>query len=166
MDNDAFRTWKGGRPFDDVVFFKALERAWSEITTPMWVLVPDVVADRDGTLRNFDRYSGKIRAMGFRIAFAVQDGMTLGDVPDVDAVFVGGTTEWKWRTAAMWCQQYPTHIGRVNSLRLLCEAERIGAKSTDGSGWFRDKSDWDRSYLGIQDWLSGWRPQEQGLLNL
>lgn len=74
------------------------------------------------------------------MAFAAQDGMTPADVPsDADVVFVGGSTSWKWANLRMWTDNFPrVHVGRVNSRRLLEQAEQAGAESCDGTGWFRD----------------------------
>ena len=66
--------------------------------------------------------------------------MTPEDVPrNADVVFVGGTTEWKWRTIAMWCNAFQdVHIGRVNTYLRLVECHEAGAKYCDGTGWNRD----------------------------
>ena len=79
-------------------------------------------------------------AFGCPLAFAAQDGMTPADVPNnADVVFIGGTTSWKWRNLLSWTVAFPrVHVGRVNSRRLLEQAETAGAESCDGTGWFRD----------------------------
>ena len=80
-----------------------------------------------------------IRSYGWPAAFAVQDGMTSGDVPaEADVVFVGGSTAWKRRTMHEWCDHFPrVHVGRVNTGRWLWECDEAGAESCDGTGWFR-----------------------------
>lgn len=54
----------------------------------------------------------------------------------------------------MWCAAFPhVHIGRVNTLRWLRVAAKHGAKSVDGTGWFRgDKNQRDglRHFLAEQ----------------
>lgn len=160
-DNDAYKAFKNKEPWNEVVFFKMLESIKVLGLTPMWVLVPDVVGNRDETLRNWERYADRVRDFGFPLAFAVQDGMTCHDVPNEAAVvFVGGSTKWKWNTASLWCATFSTHIGRVNSLRLVQRANEIGAISVDGSGWFRDLGDWGRSPTGLTDWFKGWRDRQ------
>jgi hypothetical protein len=68
--------------------------------------------------------------------------MTPDDVPDdADIVFVGGTTEWKWKNILMWTKNFKrVHVGRVNSYGLLWKAHEAGAESCDGTGWFREPS--------------------------
>jgi hypothetical protein len=107
---------------------------------PLWALVPDVVADKTGTLEAWEKYSPEILSRGWPMGFAVQDGMVASDVPEnASVVFVGGTTQWKWSTVAYWCQRFPrVHIGRVNGIRRLWIAQRLGAESCDGTGYFRD----------------------------
>jgi hypothetical protein len=105
----------------------------------MWVVVPDSIGDRDETLRLWDIHAAALQAFGVPLAMAVQDGMSPADVPkEASIVFVGGSTSWKWRNLPMWTESFSrVHVGRVNSLRLLLMAEKSGAESCDGTGWFR-----------------------------
>ncbi len=144
IDNGKFKTndWK------EEQFFDLLDRCNLSRFKPDWVAVPDEVANRDRTLRLWDYYESRVRKYGWRLAFVVQDGMTPNDVPDCDVVFVGGSTNWKWRNAALFCATFPrVHIGRVNWVDKLEYCERIGAESCDGTGFFRGGSD---SVQGIQ----------------
>ena len=106
----------------------------------MWVVVPDVVADRSGTLREWEIHAPKLLNMGHTLAMAVQNGMTQADVPEsASVVFVGGTTEWKWRNLKMWTDNFSrVHVGRVGSERLLWMAHDAGAESCDSTGWGRE----------------------------
>ncbi len=58
---------------------------------------------------------------------------------DFDALFVGGSTEWKLSGSARElvrearARGKSTHMGRVNSLRRLRYAESIGCDSADGT---------------------------------
>lgn len=139
LDNGAFARW------DEAAFLHLVRNCAAQIATrdlghaPRWVVVPDVVADREATLASWERWAPELRAYGWPLAFAVQDGMTQADVPpDADVIFVGGTTEWKWATAWDWCNNNPrVHVGRVNSYRLLWNCHDAGAESCDGTGWFR-----------------------------
>jgi len=122
---------------------------------PLWALVPDVVADREKTIERWDKYEQQCRAElpGIPLAFAVQDGMQVDDVPQsADVVFIGGSTEWKWATASMWCAAFPrVHIGRVNGYLPLMAAAHCGAESCDGTGWFRG----DKKQLqGLEQFLA------------
>mgnify|MGYP003649797064 CR=1 FL=1 len=153
LDNGAYGAWASGEPWDEIRWLKMVVRCEgrSEIE---WVVVPDVVADRDATLCSWSRWAWILkRAYGYNLAFVVQDGMTPADVPlgkaitkptgghdavpvAADIVFVGGTTEWKWKTLRMWTAHFPrVHVGKVNSLRQLLAAHDAGAESVDGSGF-------------------------------
>ncbi len=113
--------------------------AWSLMQgiPPRFALVPDVVGDRDATLRDWDAYAPGMRAMGFRLGFAAQDGMTFGDVPDADCVVFLGGRRMEGR-GSPWCTAFPgrVHVGRVNAMPRLIAAWRAGAVSVDGTGWF------------------------------
>lgn len=142
LDNGRFSCWSRGVEWDESAYIALLEWAFMagrEGQRPTWALVPDVVADREGTLREWDRWVPVVKSFGYKLAFAVQDGMLAADVPtEADVVFVGGSTAWKWLQAPYWCQHFPrVHIGRVNSYHRLVFAERCGAESVDGTGWGR-----------------------------
>ncbi len=120
---------------------------WARLSgqKPVWCLVPDVVGDREKTLVRWEVYSPIAATYGWPLAFAVQDGMIPADVPaKAEVVFVGGSTEWKWKTMPMWCKEFRrVHIGRVNTYRRLWDCHDAGAESVDGTGWVRgDQVQW------------------------
>lgn len=139
LDNDAFSAWVNKSPWDSDAWLRMLGKARAQASAPMFILVPDVVADREATLASWNTWHATAGQFGWPLAFAVQDGMQPGDVPKNAAwVFIGGTTKWKWRTLPMWCVNFPmVHIGRVTTGARLEIAERNGAKSCDGTGFFR-----------------------------
>lgn len=150
LDNGAF---KGGDGWEEEPWLKLLEWARLSGKAPRWVLVPDVVGDRTRTLQRWDIYAPIARKFGWPLAFAAQDGMIPSDVPEeAQVVFVGGSTEWKWRTVTMWCDAFKrVHIGRVNTYRRLFECHDAGAESTDGTGLTRgDQIQW----RGFQAYLA------------
>ena len=131
LDNGAFTDW------DEAAFYKLLDTAKASGRKPLFVAVPDVVGSREKTLVSWAAHNERVKAYGWPLAFVVQDGMTESDVPeDADWIFVGGTTEWKWRNLKRW-QGKKLHVGRVNSYRMLWMAHKAGALSCDGTGWFR-----------------------------
>jgi hypothetical protein len=165
LDNDAFSAWSQKKPWD-VEAWRALLQ-WAQLSRhkPLWVLVPDVVADREATLQNWVRYAPEAAAYKWPLAFAVQDGMTPADVPaDAAIVFVGGTTRWKWQTLPMWAESCArVHVGRVNELRRLWTCEEYGVESVDGTGWFRDTQDGRRiRYLKL--WLEQEKATQEVML--
>ena len=140
FDNDAFGAWQNKEEWDEKAWLEMIEGIRRQKLQPEWILVPDVVGDKDATLRNFFAY--RYHLNGFKTAFAVQDGMVPQDVPasSVDCIFLGGTLKWKWRTLTMWRNAFPDkilHVGRVNRLGKLLACERVGVDSIDGTGWFR-----------------------------
>jgi hypothetical protein len=138
LDNGVFGAWSHGREWSEEPFYKALD-GYSDYK-PLWAVVPDWVGDREKTLELWDKHWRAVSMFGVKLAFAVQDGMTVEDVPkNADVIFVGGTTSWKWRHLRQWTDNFNrVHVGRVNSRRLLEQAEDAGAESCDGTGWFRD----------------------------
>jgi hypothetical protein len=143
LDNGAFGAWINKREWDEQAFIDLLDRTRGHIR-PLWVAVPDVVADAEATKARWQEWSQRIREItNVPLAFVVQDGMTVADVPqDADVLFVGGSTEWKWRNLKMWTAAHPrVHVGRVNSERLLWMAHDAGAESCDGTGWMRGGED-------------------------
>lgn len=164
LDNGRFSCWSKGVEWDEAAYMALLEWAFMagrDGQRPIWALVPDVVADRDATLREWERWLPIVKSFGFPLAFAVQDGMLAADVPtEAEVVFIGGSTAWKWLQAPYFCQHFPrVHIGRVNSYRRLVMAEKCGAESVDGTGWGRG----DRAQLaGLLQYLreaSGEQPR-------
>lgn len=139
LDNDRFVTWSKGATWDEPAYLEMLEKARASGIAPLWALVPDVPTDRDGTLREWKRWAPRVAALGWPLAFAVQDGMEPGDVPsDADVVFVGGSDRWKYPTVRLWTDAFArVHVGRCNSSRMLWFCDRAGVESTDGTGWFR-----------------------------
>lgn len=154
LDNGAFPAWQKNIPFDDDAFRRHLDWAADARHPPLWVAVPDVVGDAERTTESWYHWLPIVQPYGFPLAFVVQDGHTIGDVPSAaQFVFVGGTTEWKRNTAAMWCNAFPqVHIGRVNTEKWLWHYHRLGAVSCDGSGWFRgDRSQLDGLWYYLSD---------------
>jgi len=160
LDNGAFSAWSNGTPWDEAAFRAAVDAAWKAYGPPLWVTVPDVVADRSATLARWDEWADELRHI--RRAFVVQDGMDERDVPqEASVVFVGGTTEWKRATLPLWCRSFRrVHVGRINTERWLWVCHDLGAESCDGTGWLRgDKKQLDglRSYLEMS---SGMKKRE------
>jgi hypothetical protein len=142
LDNGAWSAFKNQRPFDFDAWIRLLDWANEKEHLPLWAAVPDVVGDRDATLRRWDQLSDEVSARGFRRAFVAQDGMTTNDVPDSDCVvFIGGSTEWKEAVIEPWSSALPgrVHVGRVNTERRLLKCWRAGAISVDGTGWWHKK---------------------------
>lgn len=106
-----------------------------------FVVAPDVVGDAAATLARSLPMLGRIRALGFRVAYVAQDGATIDSLPwdEFDALFVGGSTEWKLgpEAAALVAEAKRrgmfVHMGRVNSRKRMRIADAIGCDSCDGT---------------------------------
>jgi hypothetical protein len=139
LDNGRFSVWAAGKQWDEAAFIGMLDRVKATCKVPRWVLVPDVVADRDATLREWDHWCARLQAYRWPLAFAAQDGMKPDDVPaEAEVVFIGGSTDWKRRTLHDWCEAFErVHVGRINTDKWLWECHEAGAESCDGTGWMR-----------------------------
>tara|TARA_Y100000310_G_scaffold303747_1_gene342340 strand:- start:62 stop:667 length:606 start_codon:yes stop_codon:yes gene_type:complete len=143
LDNGAYVAWKNNTEWDEKSWLRLAQKV-SEKDRVQWAVVPDVVTDREATLRSYQRWAGFMKyQLGFRLAMAVQDGMTPTDIPTDDGdsigpdiIFVGGSTEWKWKSLRTWTAAFDrVHVGKANTLRQLTAAYDAGADSVDGSGF-------------------------------
>jgi len=101
LDNGAFPIWQRGGTWNEADFYAHCDRTDGLEHKPRWIAVPDVVTNREETLRSWFRHSPRVAEYGAPLAFVVQDGMTPDDIPpNADVVFVGGSTEWKWALCA------------------------------------------------------------------
>lgn len=135
-DNGAFEDWRHGRPFDDAQFRADLV-AISDGPPPDFLVLPDIVAGGLESLAMSMRYFDELPRADWYLA--VQDGMTVGDVPwtcGIAGIFVGGSLEWKLRTGAEWVQAahahgLKCHVGRVGTRRRVAWAIASAADSLD-----------------------------------
>jgi len=141
LDNGAWVSFANQLEWSESRWRNLIDEVERKPFRPLWALVPDVVTDRERTIENWHRYAPVVQRAGISAAFAVQDGMSLEDIPyNADVIFVGGSTAWKWRTLESWCAAFPrVHVGRVNSYQKLIRCWEAGAESTDGTGWFRGR---------------------------
>jgi hypothetical protein len=103
----------------------------------------------------FEEWYDDLNAVLQPLALVAQDGLTTDRVPwrQIDALFIGGTTEFKMgdtaRELVAEAQRHGkwVHMGRVNGHRRIRYAKAIGCDSFDGTSlsWFRDR--WLLEYL-------------------
>jgi hypothetical protein len=157
IDNGAF---KG---FDEEKFIKLVKKYIGHPTEPLFVAMPDVVADHRNTLSLFGTWHRHL-ASHYRRAFVLQDGITdWRQVPwdYCEAVFVGGSTEFKLSSTTKYLCQIArymgkwVHMGRVNSFKRLQLAYEMGCLSVDGSGFSRNRHDLRKylDYAGSQQFM-------------
>jgi hypothetical protein len=142
-DNGAFSG------FDETAFLRMLDRLepWRE--TCLFVACPDVVGSHTLTLDLFEVWAPRLQK--WPLALVAQDGLTPEAVPwnKFDALFIGGTTEWKLSPAAALLVREAkrrgkwVHMGRVNTIRRMVYANSIGVDSIDGTSFSR----WSDIYI-------------------
>lgn len=134
IDNGAFAG------FDADAFVALLEREKHHRENCLFVTVPDVVGSARRTLEVFERWRPRLN--GWRLALACQDGQEHLPIPwdEIDAVFIGGSTNWKGSHHATQIARATKalgkwlHIGRVNDPIRWKHFEEIDADSADGTG--------------------------------
>jgi len=152
-DNQAFT--KG---FDADVFFPWLDSMESFRENCIFIACPDHVGDARKTLGLFEIWQCDFD--GWPLAFVAQDGQE--DLPFPPAqywstLFVGGSTEWKERRAAIGvikraqALEKHVHIGRVNwwrRYRLFAQIEGSDDFTCDGN-----RQRYEGSQKTIKAWL-------------
>lgn len=136
-DNGCFGK---GYPGDEA-WFAWLESHSADAGSCVFATAPDVVGDAQATLDRSLPWLPRIRALGYPAALVAQDGLDDLAVPwdSFDALFIGGSTEWKLGAAARRLiheaknRGKHVHMGRVNSLRRFRYANAIGCDSVDGT---------------------------------
>ncbi|MBA3684166.1 MAG: hypothetical protein H0W72_02880 [Planctomycetes bacterium] len=153
LDNGAFPAFVKGEAWNEPAYWALINWCRLQTQAPRWVLVPDVVGEREATISSWHRWAPILREFGWPLAFAAQDGMTPADVPaEASVVFLGGSTEWKRQAIGPWCAAFPrVHVGRINTYRWLWYCADAGAESCDGTGWTRGDQD---QWRGLEQWLS------------
>lgn len=113
---------------------------------PLWAVErrarrPDDVDPWPESWARSERYVDRIRGMGFPVAVAMQNGVTVDKVPwdALDVVFLGGDTAWKLSTDALYIANAArdrgvhVHMGRANSAKRFVRAVSMACDSADGT---------------------------------
>lgn len=138
-DNGCFAE---GYPGDDAFVMWLLRFQQNERTRCAFAVAPDVVGDAKRTLERSRPLLHVIRGIGFPVALVAQDGLERLRIPwdEFDALFIGGSTEWKLGPAAREIASEATfmyrkwlHMGRVNSRERLRYANDLCCDSVDGT---------------------------------
>ena len=126
--------------------------------TCLFAVAPDVVGDAKATIDRSAPVLPQIRKLKYSAAFVAQDGQE--NLPlnweSFDALFIGGSTEWKLSDAALYlCREALkkrkwVHMGRVNSMRRILIARYFGCHSTDGTHLAFAP---DRKIIEVEKWL-------------
>tara|TARA_R110002020_G_scaffold469119_1_gene693874 strand:- start:899 stop:1525 length:627 start_codon:yes stop_codon:yes gene_type:complete len=107
----------------------------------LFAVAPDVLGDNVGTKIRSIPMLRKIRELGYKAAYVIQDGEKVNTVcwDELDCIFVGGTTQYKLSQDAenivkeaknkdKW-----VHMGRVNTWTRFKNAKYMGCDSADGN---------------------------------
>jgi hypothetical protein len=144
-DNEAFRQFRGGGEYDPDAAVERLQRDEEEYGPASIAVVPDRVAEGMVSFRYSMWWAQVMAAVCDSPRYlAVQDGQGEDDVRAAvrdgifGGIFVGGSTEWKWSTAARWVVVahecgVPCHVGRSSSARRVRYCRAIGADSADSN---------------------------------
>ena len=131
----------GGFKGLDIPAFEALlAREYHQREMFRFVAVPDIVGSARRTLELFEYWYPRL--CDWPLAFVAQDGQEHLPIPwdRVDAVFIGGSTEWKMSKHAADiiktanAMEKHVHVGRVNRPERWQHFEDLGVDSVDGTG--------------------------------
>lgn len=138
LDNGRFNptTWT------EEAFLAHCDIAASRPIQPKWLAVPDVYADLNGTLREWEKWAHRLRSLyHWPLALVWQDGATvdvINQYTDAEVQFIGGSTKAKWHLTPIAAATHTrVHVGRVNAPRPALKCWRLGVESIDGTGWRR-----------------------------
>jgi len=133
LDNGAFSAWKNNKPYKIEPFLKLIEK-YPDFD---FLVVPDIVC---GGMDSFRYSQSVVHNLPQPRYLAVQDGMRINDIffnlENYDGIFVGGSIDWKYRTAIHWAdvahhQGLKCHVGRVGTWEGLTIMDRWGIDSVD-----------------------------------
>ena len=150
IDNGAFAG------FNPTHFRSLLERQKSSKDRCKFVAVPDVVGSARRTEEVFRHWYRQL--CGWPLALVAQDGIEDIEIPWelIDAIFIGGSTEFKLGSIAEQCIKAAkaigkwVHVGRVNTPDRVAKFSDLGVDSIDGSGISR--FGWMRRDIGAGIW--------------
>lgn len=153
LDNGAFQSYRLGYPFMERFFWKTMEKCFSLGIQLDFIACPDIVCGGYESLDFSVRYAHEKLRGAPRLALVVQDGMVPVGIHDRTAdaafthLFIGGSVEWKWKSARDWRKfasdhGMKLHIGRCGTAPDILRAQDIGADSVDGTNIARNDN-WD-----------------------
>jgi len=141
FDNGAFKDWTAQKPFNEDRYLRDLDYLWlQQNVQPDFIVAPDIVAGGGRSLKFSLEWLPKLLPHKRPVYLVVQDGMEPADVKaELDpfaGVFVGGSHEWKLKTARDWTDfahlnGRKCHIGRMGTEKKVRAALRWGVDSID-----------------------------------
>lgn len=155
MDNGAFVNET------PLAFLAMLQRYQRYAVKPLWVVALDVPGNAAATMQLFPAWLQIIKAYGYPVALAAQDGLTPDQVAwdDIACLFVGGTDKWRFGRECMALVDEAkrrgkmTHLGRVNTQSRIKAAWRSGFDTVDGSSFATHKHEKIPMAVNTLRWL-------------
>lgn len=135
-DNDCFFS------YNPMAIYGMLQK-YKGLSGCVFINAPDVVQNHAATLKRFHIWERIIHNMGYPVAFTIQNGCTVKDVPwsKCEAIFIGGDNRFKYspevRSIVLEAAQRRLwiHNGRVNTPERIKYSRVIGCTSFDGTGY-------------------------------
>jgi hypothetical protein len=127
--------------FEEKRFLFWLDELLPYQDTCEFIIVPDVLENVKATLEWYEKWNPFIKDLGYSTAFVAQDGQENYSLPEMDWLFIGGSSEWKLGLDAALVisraveKNIPVHVGRVNSLKRTKHFAQFGVRSFDGTHW-------------------------------
>lgn len=149
LDNGAFSCFKKGYPFQGDLFLENIKHCYKLGINLDFIVCPDILC---GGLESLDfslKWAENELLTAPRLALVVQDGMRISnvqhDLQRFSHVFIGGSVEWKWKTAEDWVKMAhdegkKCHIGQCGQLKYIELAYNLGVDSIDSTSIQRNKS--------------------------
>lgn len=137
LDNGCYTAYRPEK------ILKMLEK-WQGLTGCLFAVLPDIVGNHEQTKILARAWLGTYQRLGYPIAFVCQNGCTVSDIfyDSIDAVFIGGDTEYKESNYAMTISREAhkrglwVHWGRVGGLARFERIQKHGwIDSFDSSGF-------------------------------
>jgi len=149
LDNGGFGFAKQGYPFQKQLFLDNIERCYKLGIKLDFIVCPDIIFGGMKSLEYSLMWADGELFSAPRVAVVVQDGMSpkriMHDIDSFTHIFIGGSVDWKWRTAKEWVDfahdnDKKCHIGQCGQLKYLELAKEYGADSVDSASFVRNKS--------------------------
>ena len=170
LDNYRYTCATKNINWDKNLFIKHLDRAYNHGKNsnnfPRWVVCPDIPFNAEATTKEWREWYSVIRAYGFKVAFAAQNGHQPKDIPsNADVIFVGGDTHWKRANIKTFCDAFPrVHVARINTVRWLWVCYHAGVESIDETGWIWKNKMEQQQLREFCEIINGKRVCENGAL--
>ena len=167
IDNGAFTCYYKGYPFQEDIFLNTIKKSYKLGIKLDFIVCPDLLMQGKRSLEYSMEWAlGRLKT-AHNLALVVQDGITPNVIDTWNVwrrftrLFIGGSVDWKWETAAMWVEYAKSrgvrvHLGQCGKLEDLKKAYNLGIDSVDSTSFCRnerwdiidDYRIWEEGYVG------------------